>query len=152
MNFLKTGKCSENWECCTSLQGTVRYETWRQMARHDTQCGADSNLICSTQLDFPMSWFSPCLDAWLWLSAALHTVYCRKWPRTTQNGKTDCESSVRFWIERPNFLFKLPSNHMPISLSFGDIRVWQTDRWTDNTDHYYSWPPHCDGPAKHVTD
>jgi len=26
----------------------------------------------------------------------------------------------------------------------------QTDKQTDNADHYYRWPPHCGGPAKNV--
>jgi len=57
------------------------------------------------------------------------------WKRTS-----DRESGGRFWIAKPGFLFEFLSNHISISLSFGDIRVWQTDRRTDNVDHYYSWP------------
>jgi len=45
----------------------------------------------------------------------------------------------------PEFLFEFS-----ISLSFGDIRVWQRDGRTDNADHYYSWPPHCGGPANNI--
>jgi len=56
-------------------------------------------------------------------------------------------------------LIQFPSNHMSISLSFGYIRVWQTDRErqtnrrTDgrtNADHYYSWPSHCGRPANNL--
>jgi len=70
-------------------------------------------------------------------------------PRNTQNSGTvfpivnlmaDSESGSPF-------LFKFHSNHRSISLSFGDIHVWQTDRQMDNADHYYSWYPHCGGPA-----
>jgi len=76
----------------------------------------------------------------------------RKYPNW-RNRTSDLESDRRFWmgfwIEKPGFLFEFPCNHVSISLSFGDIRVWQTngDRQTDNTDHYYSWLPHCGGPA-----
>jgi len=62
-----------------------------------------------------------------------------KWRNRTSDG--------RFWIGKPGFLFEFQSNHTSISLSFGDIRVWQTDRRTDNADHCYSWPPHCGGIA-----
>jgi len=30
---------------------------------------------------------------------------------------------------------------LSVLLSFGDVRIWQTD----NADHYYSWPPRCGG-------
>jgi len=56
-------------------------------------------------------------------------------PGNTQNGGTvwctsDRKSDGRFWIWKPGFLFEFSSSHMFISLSFGDIRVWQTDRRT----------------------
>jgi len=61
------------------------------------------------------------------------TVYQRKWPGhpKLQNRTSDPESNGRLWIGKPRFLFEFPSNHMSISLSFEDIRMWQTDRWTD---------------------
>jgi len=37
-----------------------------------------------------------------------------------------------------------------LSLSFRDIRVWQTRRQT-SVDHYFSWPPHCGGPANRLS-
>jgi len=55
---------------------------------------------------------------------------------------SDRESDGRFRIGKAGFLFEFPSNNTSISLSFEDIRVWQTDGQTDNADHYYSWPPH----------
>jgi len=50
-----------------------------------------------------------------------------------RNHTTDRESDGRFWIEKPGYQFELPSNHTSISFSFGDIRVWQTDRRTTRT-------------------
>jgi len=44
-----------------------------------------------------------------------------------QNRTSDREPDGRFWIGKPRFLFEFPSNHMSISLSSGDIRMWLTD-------------------------
>jgi len=49
------------------------------------------------------------------------------------NRTSDREPDSRFWIGKPGFLFEFPSNHMSILLSFGDIRVWQTDGRTTQT-------------------
>jgi len=89
------------------------------------------------------------------ISVWMGEVSTRKHPEW-QNRTSDRESDGRFWIGKPGFLFEFPSNQMSISLSFGnirsfgDIRLWQTDRRTDNVDHYYSWPPHCGRPANGV--
>jgi len=63
-----------------------------------------------------------------------------------RNRTSDRESDGRFWIGKPGLIFKFPSNHMSISLSFRDIRMWQTDRWTMQT-ITIAGPPHCDRPA-----
>jgi len=52
-----------------------------------------------------------------------------KWRNCTYNRKTD----GRFWIRKSRFLFKFPSNHMSILLSFRHTRTWQTDRSTMRT-------------------
>jgi len=79
----------------------------------------------------------------------MHTMYTTKVSKLV-TVPTDRESDGRFWIGKPGFLFKFSSNHASISLSFGDIRIWQTDGWMDNADHYYSWPPHCDWQANNI--
>jgi len=67
-----------------------------------------------------------------------------KWWNCTSNHEYD----GRYWIGNPKLLFTFHSNNMSISLSFGDICVWQTDREIDSSiDHYYNWPPHCGRPA-----
>jgi len=58
----------------------------------------------------------------------------------------DRESGGISWIGKPGFLFVFRS----ISLSFGDIYVWQTNGQT-SADHYYSWPLHCSRPANNVS-
>jgi len=45
-----------------------------------------------------------------------------------RNRTSDREPDGRFWIGKPKFLFVFHSNHRPILLSFGDIRVWLTAR------------------------
>jgi len=61
----------------------------------------------------------------------------RKPPKWRNNAMADSESGS------PDFYSSFLVTY--ISLSFGDIRVRQTDGrtniQTDNWDHYYSWPP-----------
>jgi len=104
--------------------------------------------MCTTKQAVPVE----CLNWWLFplihslgqlpISVWMGTLEYPKW----RNRTFDRESDGRFWIGKPRFLFEFPSNHTSISLSFGDIRVWQTDGRT-SADHYYSWPPHCDGKS-----
>jgi len=82
-------------------------------------------------------------------SAPFMCEWAKCQPRNTQNGRTVLlivNHDGRFWIGKSRFLYELPSNHTSISLSFGDVRLWQTD----NANHYYSWPPRCGGPAKNT--
>jgi len=54
----------------------------------------------------------------------------RKHPKW-QNRTFDRESDGRFWIGKPKFLsIAFHSNHRSISLSIGDIHLWQTDGLT----------------------
>jgi len=57
-------------------------------------------------------------------------------PKKWRNRTSDRESDGRFWIGESSFLFEFSSSHTSISLSFGDIRVSQTDRQTDRQ----RWP------------
>jgi len=58
------------------------------------------------------------------------TACCGKY-LNWQNCTSGCESDGKIWIRNHGFLFEFISNHSSISLSFGDIRVWHTDRQTD---------------------
>jgi len=44
-----------------------------------------------------------------------------------------------------------PSSYSRFIVTIGLPRlvseIFACDRQTDNADHYYSWPPHCGGPA-----
>jgi len=100
-----------------------------------------------------------CLDPWLFplihslgqlpISVWIGKVPTWKNPKW-QNYISDRESDGRFCSGKPGFLFTFNRN----LLSFGDIRMWQSDgrmdRLTENMDHYYSWPRHCGQPANNL--
>jgi len=96
------------------------------------------------------SWPATVPSVVLSLRCSLLEKASRKYPEW-RNRTSNCESDGRFWIGKPRFQFEFPSNHMSISLSFGDICAWQRDRETDNADQYYSWPPHCGRTANKWT-
>jgi len=135
-------------------QGIVRYGTWRQLAHRGAQCGCvllffqwscaydDAHDVHNeTGSAGRVSRLVTCpISVWMGkVPIRKHT----KWPNHTSYR----ESDGRLWIGKPGLLFKFPNNHTSISFSFGDIRMWQTERQIDNMDQYYSWPPHCGGPA-----
>jgi len=72
-------------------------------------------------------------------------------PGNTQNGGTilpilylmeDSESGNP--SSYSHFIVTIGLSHLVLEMIACD---WQTDRRTDNADHYYSWPPHCGGTA-----
>jgi len=81
------------------------------------QCGQVSRLATVPTDPFTRPTTHFCLNGW---SANPVTP---KWRSRT----SDCKSDSRFWIGKPGFLLEFPSNHTSISLSFKDIRMWQTD-------------------------
>jgi len=102
---------------------------------------------------FPFRRFPPCFAAWL--SALLHTVYQRKRIGNMRNGGTvlpitnlmaDSESG-----SPDSYVSFVVTIHPPCVVSeiFDYSRV--TDGRADNTDHYYSWPPHCCRPANNIS-
>jgi len=85
-----------------------------------------------------------CLDWWLF--PLIHSLgqqphFCLNgWSANPVTPKM-VEPYLQSWTWQ--HLIEFPSNRTSISLTFEDIRMWQTD----NADHYHRWPPHCGGPA-----
>jgi len=120
---------------------TTYYPLWEVTIAGFPRCPVWSRLV--TVPTDPLTTFTsptgPFLSEW---------AKCQ--PGNIQDGETYFRS--RIWWQMLNveakFVFEFLSNDMFISLSFGDIRMWLTDRRTDNTDHYYSWPHIVAGKLK----
>jgi len=76
----------------------------------------------------------------VWMGEVPTQKHPKRWNRTS-----DRESDGRVWIGKPSFL-------VTTGLSRLVSEIFACDRQMDNADHYYSWLPHCGGPANNTAE
>jgi len=123
-NTLCINSCNTHADVRAQLTATAwtRYSPWRDVTTAGPpRCPVWCRLV--TVPTDPATTFTSPTGPFLSESAKCQPGKHPEW----RNRTSDCESNGRFWTGNPKFLFAFHSNRTSISLSFGDIRVWQTD-------------------------